>query len=461
MNLQPIILMAEWQVKGLQLFAALSLLVLLHEFGHFIFAKLFKTRVEKFYLFFDFLFPFSNILPFSLFKKTVGDTTYGVGWFPLGGYVKIAGMVDESMDKEQLNQPPQPWEFRSKKAWQRLLIMLGGIIVNVLVAIIIYMGIFKYWGESYLPLENMKYGVAVDSIGKSIGFENGDKIISVDGKEVLQLKDVFKKIVYDQPKTIEVVRNNQPYTIQVPQEGVIKKVIKAKKLFITPRAPIVIDSIAPNSFAEKIGLQKQDSILSLNDHFVVFADQFNAAKEQISSEPVSLKALRNKTDTVILTGTLPESKTFGIMWSASSNFFEYKDIEYTFPQAIARGWQYTGEQFKDYFSSFKLLFTSKEVKASESIGGLGSFANQFPGEFDWRTFWSFTAFISIILAFMNLLPIPGLDGGYVIFLLWEMITGRKVNDKVMEYATTVGLILLLGLMVYGNGMDIFRAFSNK
>lgn len=460
MQLNTILLMAEWQVKGLQLFVALSLLIILHEFGHFFFAKLFKTRVEKFYLFFDFLFPFGNVLPFSLFKKTKGDTTYGIGWFPLGGYVKIAGMVDESMDKEQLAKPPEPWEYRSKKPWQRLFIMLGGIIVNVLVAVIIYTGVMAYWGESYLPAANAKYGVAADSTAQTIGFQNGDKVLAVDGKAVDNFKDITKDIIFNGAKSVTVERNGQVTDIVI-DNSVVGKILKSKKAgFITPRFPFVIAEVTSGSEAEKMGFKKGDSIVAFNDAVMNYHDEFTtnmkalAVGAEVKVTVVGAdKQLRN------LTGIVPETKKLGIGPKFYDEFLEFKTIQYGFFPAIARGVSYTGEQFSFYVAQFKLLFTSKDVKLNENLGGIASFAKIFPSEFDWQEFWNLTAFISIILAFMNLLPIPGLDGGYVIFLLWEIITRRKVNDKVMEYATTAGLVLLLALMLYANGLDIFRAFK--
>ncbi|MGC4058255.1 MAG: RIP metalloprotease RseP [Chitinophagaceae bacterium] len=448
--------MAQWQVKGLQLFAALSLLIILHELGHFVFARLFKTRVEKFYLFFDFLFPFGNVLNFSLFKKTKGDTTYGIGWFPLGGYVKIAGMVDESMDKDQLALPPQPWEYRSKKAWQRTLIMLGGIIVNVLVAIIIYVGIFKYWGESYLPLQEMKYGIQVDSVGYKLGLRNGDMIMALDGKPVSKMNEVTKGILLHNAKTIQVKRGGVITDVTVPS-GTIRSMVKAKSLFATPIIPMVVDSCSSGSFGYSIGLRNGDTIRKLNGEPFADISKFNEKKQHLAGQPVVLTVVHAGGDTALLSGVLPKDKVFGFRTVSPEQLFHFKDVEYSMGAAIARGVRFTGEQFVDYWYQLKLLFTSKEIKASESVGGIGTFASQFPGEFDWHAFWMFTAFISIILAFMNLLPIPGLDGGYVIFLIWEMITGRKVSDKVMEVATTIGLVLLLGLMLYANGMDIVKA----
>lgn len=459
MQLNTILLMAGWQAQALQLFMALSLLIILHEFGHFFFAKLFKTRVEKFYLFFDFLFPFSNILPFSLFKKTKGDTTYGIGWFPLGGYVKIAGMVDESMDKEQMAKPPQPWEYRSKKPWQRLFIMLGGIIVNVIVAIIIYIGVFKFWGERYLLVDNMTYGIAVDEVGKRAGLQNGDKIIALDGKPIHKTRDLARGILLHGATVIRVERNGQLTDIQVPK-GTIRSMIKSKGAFLDARVPAVADSVNPGSLAAEMGLKHGDSIIAFNQEPVVFLDQLNERKAGMQAgQPVELTVLRNANDTLTLKGTLNKEKSFGFFNYTADHFFKYTEVHYGLGGAIAKGWKFTGEQFVDYWYQLKLIFTSPEVKASESVGGLASFASQFPKTFDWFSFWMFTAFISIILAFMNLLPIPGLDGGYVIFLIWEMITRRKVSDKVMEWATTVGLVLLLGLMLYANGLDIFRSLK--
>lgn len=460
MQLNTILLMAEWQVKGLQLFVALSLLIILHEFGHFFFAKLFKTRVEKFYLFFDFLFPFGNVLPFSLFKKTKGDTTYGIGWFPLGGYVKIAGMVDESMDKEQLAKPPEPWEYRSKKPWQRLFIMLGGIIVNVLVAVIIYTGVMAYWGESYLPAANAKYGVAADSTAQTIGFQNGDKVLAVDGKAVDDFKDITKDIIFNGAKSVTVERNGQATDIVI-DNSVVGKILKSKKAgFITPRFPFVIAEVTSGSEAEKMGFKKGDSIVAFNDVAMNYHDEFTTNMKALAvGAEVKVTVVGADKQTRNLTGIVPETKKLGIGPKFYDEYLEFKTIKYGFFPAIARGVSFTGEQFGFYVAQFKLLFTSKDVKLNENLGGIASFAKIFPGEFDWQEFWMLTAFISIILAFMNLLPIPGLDGGYVIFLLWEIITRRKVNDKVMEYATTAGLVLLLALMLYANGLDIFRAFK--
>ena len=456
MQLHTVLLMSGAWTQALQLLAALSLLILLHEFGHFFFARLFGTRVEKFYLFFDFLFPFSGLLNFSLFKKKVGDTEYGLGWFPLGGYVKISGMVDESMDKEALAKPPEPWEYRSKKPYQRLFIMLGGIIMNVLVAMVVYAAIFGIWGEKYLPVQNAKYGITTDSIGKAVGLQNGDHIVAIDGRQIIKFNKIMPDIIFNEAKSIEVLRNGQIVKIALPA-GTIKSILKDPG-FIQARIPTVVGEVVKGTAAEKMGVKEGDSMVAVNGAPVFFYDEFLDAKKA-SGSAFAVTVMREG-QVKELTGTLPADKAMGIRVKGNDAFFTYDKTTYGFFGAIGRGFSYTWEQFDFYWQQLKFLFTSKEVKASESVGGIVSFGKLFPEEFTWYAFLQLTAFISIILAFMNLLPIPGLDGGYVIFLLYEMITRRKVSEKVMEYATSVGLILLLGLMVYANGLDIFRLFKN-
>ncbi len=447
-------------VKVLQLFVALSLLIVLHEGGHFFFAKLFKTRVEKFYLFFDFLFPFSGLLNFSLFKKKKGDTEYGIGWFPLGGYVKIAGMVDESMDKDQMALPPQPWEYRSKKPWQRLFIMLGGIIVNIIVAIVIYIFVFSIYGEEYLPARNAKYGIAVDSVAKTIGLRNGDIITAVDNKPVERFERIVANIILDEAKTIQVTRNGEPVSINIVPGTVHSIITGTKNSFIAPRIPILVDDVNKGSEASKMGLKQGDSIVAVNSTPVRFFDEFDSIKRSLAGQPIEVSVMRKDT-LVNLKGTVPADKLLGFLPVGDYNrFFKTEPIKYNPIQAIGKGFTFTYDQFTNYVRQFRLIFTSKEIKASESVGGIITFGKIFPAEFDMEKFLMLTAFISIILAFMNLLPIPGLDGGYVIFLLFEMITGRQVSEKVMERATTVGLVLLLTLMVYANGLDIFRLFKH-
>lgn len=460
MHLSTVLLMSGTTVKVLQLFAALSLLIVLHEGGHFFFARLFKTRVEKFYLFFDFLFPFSGLLNFALFKKKKGDTEYGIGWFPLGGYVKIAGMIDESMDKDQMARPPEPWEYRSKKPYERLFIMLGGIIVNTLVAIVIYIIVFGVYGEEYLPIRNAKYGVQADSVAKSIGLHNGDMIVSIDGTPVEKFEKILPTIILNEAKTIQVLRDGQNVNIDIRPGTVHSILVGEKNSFVRPRIPIVVDEVNKGSEADKMGLKHGDSIIAANGVPTRFFDEFDSIKRATAGKPITLTVIRNGQPTE-LSGTVPDNKLLGFLPNSDyDRYFSFEKIKYNPVQAVGKGFTFTYDQFSNYIRQFRLMFTSKEIKTSESLGGIISFGKIFPAEFDMEKFLMLTAFISIILAFMNLLPIPGLDGGYVIFLLFEMITGKQVSEKVMERATTVGLVLLLTLMVYANGLDIFRLFKH-
>lgn len=452
MHTQLLLAGTQWA----QLFFALSALILLHEGGHFLFAKLFKTRVEKFYLFFDFLFPFSGLLNFSLFKWTKGGTQYGIGWFPLGGYVKIAGMVDESMDKGALAKPPEPWEYRSKPAWQRLLIMLGGIIVNIFTAILIYMFVFGVWGEDYLPVQHAKYGIMTDSLGESIGLRNGDKVVSVDGKPVDRFNRIMSDLILSQATSLEVSRNGEMKKLDIPA-GTIRNILKGDKEIIAPRVPTVVAAVAPHSEAANMKLQANDSIIAINGQPVFFFDEVRSQIGTLKGQPVRISVMRGN-QLAVLDGKVGVDGKLGFARFGEERFLEMKHISYGPVAAIGKGFTFTWHQFSNYLSQFKMIFTSKEVKASESLGGIGTFAKIFPTTFDWHSFLMLVAFISIILAFMNLLPIPGLDGGYVIFLLYEMISGRQVKEKVMEYATSVGLVLLLVLMLYANGLDVFRAW---
>jgi regulator of sigma E protease len=458
MQLNTVLLMSGAWVQALQLLAALSLLILLHEFGHYFFARLFKTRVEKFYLFFDFLFPFSGLLNFSLFKKKVGDTEYGLGWFPLGGYVKISGMVDESMDKEALAKPPEPWEYRSKKPYQRLFIMLGGIIMNVLVAMVVYAIMFGVWGENYLLTTNAKNGIATSAAARKIGLKDGDHIVGIDGRQIEKFNRIVPEIIFNDAQSIQVLRGNDIVNIKIP-DRTVNGIIKAQRnSFIGIRFPAVVSEVQKKTEAERMGFRPGDSIVGVNGKPVAYFHEFENIKLANVKKPISVTVVRNG-QAVELQGKVPEDKTIGFKPKSPDNFLKYEHVKYGFFPAIGKGFTYTWEQFGNYWQQLRFLFTSKEVEISESVGGIVSFGKLFPSEFTWFEFLQLTAFISIILAFMNLLPIPGLDGGYVIFLLYEMITRRKVNEKVMEYATSVGLVLLLGLMVYANGLDIFRLFK--
>ncbi len=437
-------------IKAAQLILCLAILVILHEIGHFIFARIFKTRVEKFYLFFN---PW-----FALWKKKIGDTEYGVGWVPLGGYVKIAGMIDESMDKEQMKQPPQPWEFRSKPAWQRLLIMIGGVLMNFLFAFLIYVAVLYIWGEEYLPTSNVKYGIVVDETGEKLGFRNGDKILSVDYKPVENFANVVPTIVFDKASSVQVERDSQRIDIPITNES-FAILLKSKGLFGL-RFPFqfTIGDFAKKSPGRDAGLLKGDDVVSINGQTIHFHDEFQKVLAANKGKEIKIGVLRNQQKLEIPL-TLGEDGMIGISNSNTfENLFEYKTIRYglfeSVPAGVARGI----EMISNYLKQFKLFFMPK-VKAYESLGGFITIGSIFPGYWDWHSFWNMTAFISIILAIMNLLPIPALDGGYVMFLLYELITRRKPSEKFMEYAVTIGLVLLFALVIFANANDILKLFK--
>jgi regulator of sigma E protease len=441
----------EILIKAAQLLLSLSILVIVHEFGHFITAKMFKTRVEKFYLFFD---PW-----FSLFKFKKGDTEYGIGWLPLGGYVKISGMMDESMDKEQMNLPAQPWEFRSKKTWQRLIIMLGGVTLNVLLAFMIYICMLWAWGESYLPTTEAKFGIEVDSIGMEMGLKNGDKILTLDGKMVEDLYKIPSHIILDRVKIITVERDGQKVDVTVPA-GIVGKMIKQKRAtFLNARIPFIIESFQKNSGAKLAGMQKEDRIISLDTIKTPYYDQYRANIKQFTGKTVKIGVLR-KADTVYLNTKVNAEGMIGTAaYVIPTKFFTIAKHNYSLFEAVPAGYTKTIAGIDNYFKQLRLLF-SKEVKAYESVGGFISIGNIFPAAWDWQSFWSLTAFLSIMLAILNVLPIPALDGGHVMFLLFEMVTGRKPSDKFLEYAQIVGMVLLLALLLFANGNDVIRLFKH-
>lgn len=368
-------------IKILQFILSFSLLVIIHEFGHFLFARLFKTRVEKFYLFFN---PW-----FSLFKFKKGGTEYGIGWIPFGGYVKIAGMIDESMDTDQMKQPVQPYEFRAKPAWQRLLIMVGGVLMNILLAVFIYIGMSYTWGKTYLDNKDVKYGYVYNDLAREMGFRNGDKIVDIDGEAVEDAGAIWQTIVIDQAKTVTVDRDGQRVRIDIPEEA-IAQLLKSPD-FATVRIPFVVGETVAGDPAAQAGL------LTLSTH------------------------------------------------------------RYNFWQAIPAGIQRTGSEISNYAKQIKLMFTPK-TEAYKSLGGVIAIGNIFPNYWSWEQFWRITAFLSVVLAVMNILPIPALDGGHVLFLLVEVITGRRPSDKFLERAQLVGIIILFALLIYANGNDIYRFF---
>ena len=428
---------------------SLSILVILHESGHFIFARIFRTRVEKFYLFFD---PW-----FSIFKFKRGETVYGLGWLPLGGYVKISGMIDESMDKEQLKKPPQPWEFRSKPAWQRLLIMLGGVTVNFLLAIVLYVAILYIWGVSYLPTENVTYGILVDSAGVEMGLQNGDKIVSVDNQKIDNFFQVMPDIILNERKTIQIEREGKPMNIEIPR-SVIPAIIKGKSVIEAriPFSPLIVNGYMKKSAAREAGVEVDDEILGVNSMSFEYYDEFSNFIKDYKGKEVTVNVRRGDEKLDIPLIVSPDGY-IGITHD-NRKFFEFKKIEYGFlesiPAGIKKGITTTG----DYLKQFKLIF-SRETKAYESLGGFITIGSIFPAKWDWYSFWSLTAFLSIILAIMNILPIPALDGGHVMFLLYEVVSGRKPSDKFLEYAQITGMIILLSLLVFANGNDIIRLFQ--
>ncbi|MBL0047250.1 MAG: RIP metalloprotease RseP [Bacteroidetes bacterium] len=438
----------EILIKAAQLILSLSILVVLHELGHFIPAKLFKTRVEKFYLFFD---PW-----FSLFKTKKGDTEYGIGWLPLGGYVKISGMIDESMDKEQMALPPQPWEFRSKPAWQRLIIMLGGVTVNAILGVFIYICILAYWGEEYLPTQNLKYGIACDSAAFEMGLQNGDKILAVDHKVVDNFAKIPAEIIFNQAKSVSVEREGKNLDIIIPP-GFTSVLIKSQGSFIAPRQTIEIEELAPGSPALKAGLLKGDKIIGIDSLQTPYFDQFRAELQKHKNQTIAVKLIRNGVETTANVA-VPEEGLIGFTLKSFDTYLEFKKIDYSMIDAVPAGFSKAYHTFDDYIKQFKLIF-SPETKAYKSLGGFITMGKIFSPVWDWQRFWNLTAFLSIVLAIMNLLPIPALDGGHVMFLLWEVITRRKPNEKFMEYAQTAGMILLFALLLFANGNDIIRLFQ--
>jgi regulator of sigma E protease len=453
------LLSIDWSSVGLkaaQLLLSLSILVILHEFGHFITAKWFKCRVDKFYLFFD---PY-----FSLFKKKKGETEYGIGWLPLGGYVKIAGMIDESMDKDQLKQPAQPWEFRSKPAWQRLIIMIGGVTVNVLLAFIIYSMILMVWGEKNIKADSLKYGIAFnDPLFNELGFKSGDKILAVDDKPIALYTDVLKKLlVVDKDVTIE--RDGQQMKLSMPIDLIGKLVEKrrqSEKPIISPRVPVIALHVENSSIAYKSGLRQGDYIVAIDSTQTLFRDQFE--KQMLNRKKGSslLLTVNRNGNNLSFTTVLPEDELIGFgapvtpQQYDSLGVYKYTVKKYGFFASIPAGINRAGEELGFYLDQFKKIL-SPETGAYKGVGGFKSMGAVFSGNgWDWEHFWTITAFFSIVLAFMNLLPIPALDGGHVLFTIIEMVTGKKPSDKFLEYAQIVGMVLLLALMLYANGNDWF------
>lgn len=443
--------METFLIKAAQLLLSLSILVVLHEWGHYITAKWFKCRVEKFYLFFD-------AFDFSLFKKKIGETVYGIGWLPLGGYVKIAGMIDESMDKEQLKQEPQPWEFRSKPAWQRLIVMLGGVTVNVILAIIIMVGILSYWGEEFLAPQDAQYGIVADSLAKKVGLQTGDIILSLDNKPIKSINAIPKMLMLDDVKTIQFERQGQKQEATF-YPGFTEDILNAKGEFALTRMPAKVGTVEKGSLADSIHLQAGDWIYSINGEEAKFTDQVKDLFEKNKNKTIAVKVLKSNGDTLSIPNVnVANHELFGFQIEDMDKLFpKFQKVDYNIFEAIPLAFTRTWERLSSYVTGFKLLKTRAGLN---STGGFIKMGSIFPADWSWRAFWSLTAFLSIALAFMNVLPIPALDGGHALFCIYEMITGRKPSEKFLEKSQIVGMVLLLSLMVLVNGKDIVEVIMN-
>ncbi|WP_439183920.1 RIP metalloprotease RseP [Carboxylicivirga taeanensis] len=436
----------EILIKTVQLLLSLSLLVILHEFGHFFFARLFKTRVEKFYLFFN---PW-----FTLFKYKKGETEYGVGWLPLGGYVKISGMIDESMDKEAMAQPPQPWEFRSKPAWQRLLIMVGGVLVNFITAFFIYWMVLYTWGEEYVPVQSAKHGLYYHEVAKEIGLKDGDIVLKVDEHQVEESSDIARFILLEKAQELTVKRGAEVLVLTIPEDYDQRIIAEEVKVFAQVRFPVVVEDLMKGSRADEAGLLAGDSIVSINGTSTAFYNEFSQMLTTNVEKEVELGIMRQDS-LMSLNLVVPKSGKIGFYLVGPNNYVDIQTHEYGFWEACPKGIAKGVDILVGYVKQLRLIFTKEGAK---QVGGFGAMGKLFPSTWDWYIFWSNTALISMILAFMNILPIPALDGGHVLFLLYEIVTGRKPGDKFMEYAQITGMILLLGLLLFANGNDIFKAF---
>ncbi len=436
----------EILVKVIQFFICFTLLVGIHEFGHFITARIFKMRVDKFYIFFD---PW-----FSIFKYKKGDTEYGLGWLPLGGYCKIAGMIDESMDTEQMAQPAKPDEFRSKPAWQRLIVMVAGVVMNILLAIAIYIGISYVWGESYLPAENAKWGYSFNEAGHEMGFVDGDKIISIDGESITDVNDIATMLILSgNDRSVEVVRDGATESLTIPFDKLIKmRKTKSYKGLYAPIMPFIIDSIASPGASL---LQRGDEAVALNGEkttgYTAFKEGFMANK----GRDVKLTVMRG-TKSINITIPVNEEGLIGVF---TQNPYQYETRHYTLLESIPAGFSRAGETVRSYWGQLSLIFQPKTEMYRE-LGGFVAIGNMFSSVWNWEDFWLKTAFLSVILAVMNILPIPGLDGAHATFTIYEMVTRRKPSDKFLEVMGYIGLILIVTLMLYANGNDIYRLIFN-
>jgi len=454
----------EGMIMTAQLLLSLSILIVVHEWGHFITARTFNIKVEKFYLFFDFLFPMANVLNFSLFKYKKGDTEYGIGWFPLGGYVKIAGMVDESMDKEAMKAPPQDWEFRAKKPWQRLIVMLGGVIVNVIVGIIIFIGITYFIGEQFIPMKyvNDHGGVQALELAQELGIQTGDKIIRVNGQEVVNFDDITRpKVLLAENSNYTVLRDGKEVRIDIPVNFIERFNSRdAVSRFVLPRLTPVVVSVRSGSVAERVGMQKGDRLVELNGKSISYFDEVVSGLEGYRQDSIQFAVQR---------GAEYVSHTAYFKGDSAIGFYidrilvpksELVNKTYTFGQSLVLGPIRAFDVIAVQLKAFKRIFTG-DISFRKSLSGPVGMAQAYGGTWDWERFWTMTGLLSMVLAFMNLLPIPGLDGGYVMFLLYEMVSGREPNEKVFETALKIGMAILLVLMVFVFYNDIAKAITGN
>ncbi|MFT6796871.1 MAG: regulator of sigma E protease [Maribacter sp.] len=442
-------------IKIIQFFLSLSLLIVLHELGHFIPAKYFKTRVEKFYLFFD--------VKFALFKKTIGGTEYGIGWLPLGGYVKISGMIDESMDTEALKEEPKEWEFRSKPAWQRLIIMLGGVTVNFVLAVIIYIGMAWSYGEQYIPADSLKDGfwVVQKNIGDKLGVQTGDLILAVDGTKIEKFRSTPLEIVNGNVMTIQ--RDGRTFDQEIPVDFIATLIEDEDKIqFLSYRFPFVIGSVSPDSENIDAGLLPEDEVVAIAGTKVAYFDEAKAILENYKSQNIELTIVRGGNERMQIPVTISDSATIGVRPGMlaldamqEKGYLKIENVKYSFLESIPAGIEKGVSTLTGYVKQMKKIF-NPSTGAYKGVGGFAAIGGLFPDTWDWPGFWSATAFISIILAFMNILPIPALDGGHVMFLLYEMISGRKPSDKFLEYAQMTGFFLLIALLLFANGNDVYK-----
>lgn len=438
----------EILIKVVQFFMSLSLLVAIHEFGHYLAARIFKIRVEKFYIFFD---PW-----FSLFKWKRGETEYGVGWLPLGGYVKIAGMIDESMDLEQMQAPVQPWEFRAKPAWQRFIVMIAGVTMNVLLAMIIYSGIRYVSGESYMANEDVKWGYVFNDTAKAMGFQDGDKVVSIDGEQIDDVNDIRAQLLLTKDaRTVVVNRGGEQVEFTIPFESLLEmRRNRQYEDLYTLRIPFIVDSLASES-AQAAGLQVGDEVVACNGEQIDVPTMTDLLQNRYKGDTVTLSVLRSGAITELRVPVNTDGK-IGVL--LKSDIFQPRTKTFTLLEAVPAGVSMVGETISEYWQQLKLIFQPK-TKMYEELGGFIAIGNIFPSEWDWLRFWSMTAFLSVMLAVLNILPIPGLDGGHALFTLWEMLTGRKASDKFLEIMQYIGFALLLALVIYANGNDIYRLFT--